>query len=125
MARLTTHARKALPKSDFAGPGRSYPDENKSHARNALARVSEYGTPAVKAEVRAKVHAKYPSIGKSHMKHESNHLHHESSGGLHERGHHESQRKKADREELSHSEFQNLDHGSKHDHMVGRDKEDY
>jgi len=41
MAKLTTKARKSLPKSDFAGPDRSYPVENKSHAANAKARVSE------------------------------------------------------------------------------------
>ena len=45
MAKLTSKARKALPKSSFAGPDRSYPVEDKSHARNALARVSQ----AVKA----------------------------------------------------------------------------
>lgn len=41
MAKLTTKARKALPKGDFAGPGRSYPVEDKAHARNAKARASE------------------------------------------------------------------------------------
>jgi len=41
MARLTTKARKALPKKDFAGPGRSYPVENKAHAANAKARASQ------------------------------------------------------------------------------------
>ena len=45
MARLTTKARKALPKSEFAGPGRSYPVPDKSHAANAKARASQ----AVKA----------------------------------------------------------------------------
>lgn len=37
---LTTRARKALPKKDFAGPGRSYPVENKKHARLAKAMAS-------------------------------------------------------------------------------------
>lgn len=41
MAKLTTAKRKALPTRDFAGPGRSYPDENASHAKNAKARASE------------------------------------------------------------------------------------
>jgi hypothetical protein len=40
MAKLTTKARKALPTSKFAGPDRSYPVENKSHAKNAKARAS-------------------------------------------------------------------------------------
>lgn len=65
MAKLTTKARKALPAKDFAGPDRSYPVNDPTHARNALSRVSQFGSPAEKAKVRAKVHAKYPSIGKS------------------------------------------------------------
>ncbi len=40
MAKLTTRKRKALPARDFAGPGRSYPVENKAHARDAKARAS-------------------------------------------------------------------------------------
>ncbi len=64
MAKLTPKARNALPKNSFAGPDRSYPVEDASHARNALARVSQFGTPAVKAQVRAKVARKFPGIGK-------------------------------------------------------------
>lgn len=41
MAKLTTKARKELPKSDFAGPGRSYPVPDKKHAANAKARASQ------------------------------------------------------------------------------------
>ena len=41
MAKLSTARRKALPTKDFAGPGRSYPVEDKAHARNAKARASE------------------------------------------------------------------------------------
>lgn len=41
MAKLTTKARKALPAADFAGPGRSYPIPDKSHAANAKARASQ------------------------------------------------------------------------------------
>lgn len=63
MAKLTAAARKAIPAKDFAlGKGR-YPIEDKNHARNALSRVSQFGTSAEKATVRAKVHAKYPNIG--------------------------------------------------------------
>ncbi len=69
MAKLSYKRRKKLPSSDFALPGRKYPIEDKEHARNALARVSAYGTPAEKAEVRKKVHAKFPTIGeKGHAK---------------------------------------------------------
>lgn len=41
MAKLTTKKRNSLPKSDFAGADRSYPVNDKSHARNAKARASE------------------------------------------------------------------------------------
>jgi hypothetical protein len=64
MAKLTSSDRNKIANKNFAGPDRSYPDEDKSHARNALSRVSQNGSPAVKAEVRAKVHSKYPDIGK-------------------------------------------------------------
>jgi hypothetical protein len=82
MAKLTTEKRNAIPTGEFAGPDRSYPIEDASHARNALARVSQHGSPAVKAEVRAKVHAKYPGIGKP------SNSHHRDSGhsGAHKIG---------------------------------------
>jgi len=63
MAKLTTEQRKRLPKSVFALPNRRYPIHDKAHARNALARVSAFGSPREKAIVRRKVHRKYPSIG--------------------------------------------------------------
>lgn len=74
MAKLTTKARKALPKDDFALGGGRYPIEDKSHARNALARVSQHGTPAEKSKVRSAVHRKYPGIGQAH--HQGAHAHH-------------------------------------------------
>lgn len=63
MAKLTAAGRKRLSSSSFALPGRRYPIPDRSHARNALARVSEYGTPSQKAKVRAAVRRKYPGIG--------------------------------------------------------------
>jgi len=66
MAKLTAKARNAISGKNFALPGRRYPIEDASHARNALARVSQHGTPAEKAEVRSKVHEKYPGIGQQH-----------------------------------------------------------
>lgn len=63
MAKLTTAARKAIPTKNFAGPHRSYPIQDRSHAANALSRVSQFGSPELKARVRAKVHAKYPTLG--------------------------------------------------------------
>jgi hypothetical protein len=65
MAKLTTSERNSLPNSDFALGGRKYPIENRSHAANALSRVSQNGTPEEKAIVRKKVAAKYPGMGKS------------------------------------------------------------
>lgn len=72
MAVLSTAQRKAMPSSSFALPGKgtgpsgkgpgSYPIPDASHARNALARVSQHGSPAEKAAVRAKVRAKFPGI---------------------------------------------------------------
>ena len=59
MAMLTAKTRNAIPGKDFAGPDRSYPIEDKSHARNALARAS--GKP-VEGRVKAAVKRKYPSI---------------------------------------------------------------
>ncbi len=64
MAKLTKATRSAIPTKSFAGPDRSYPIENASHARNALSRVSQFGNSELKARVRAAVHAKYPGIGK-------------------------------------------------------------
>jgi len=64
VARLTTLDRKQLPAKDFAGPDRSYPIPDASHARNALSRVSQYGYPELKERVRAAVHRKFPGIGK-------------------------------------------------------------
>ncbi|MDE2098390.1 MAG: hypothetical protein KGL39_14140 [Patescibacteria group bacterium] len=71
MAKLTYKSREHMKESEFALPAKrkggkgGYPIPDASHARNALARVSEFGTPAEKAEVRAKVHKKFPGIGKS------------------------------------------------------------
>jgi hypothetical protein len=70
--RLTAGERQALPKSDFAEPGKgkgpkgagsgSYPIPDAKHGRLALAMVARHGSAAEKAEVRRKVHAKYPDI---------------------------------------------------------------
>ncbi len=62
MAKLTASTRNRLPTKTFAGPDRSYPINDMSHARNALARVSEFGTSELKSRVRAAVHRKFPGI---------------------------------------------------------------
>lgn len=70
---LSAAKRQAMPKSDFALPGQgsgpkgvgsgAYPINDASHARNALSRVAQHGSPTQQAEVRAKVHRKFPGIG--------------------------------------------------------------
>ena len=75
MAKLTAKRRQDLPRSDFALPGKgegpkgagsgSYPIPDAAHARNALARVAQHGSPEEQARVRAAVHRKFPNIGKS------------------------------------------------------------
>lgn len=68
MAKLTASKRNKLPGSTFAGPDRSYPINDASHARNALARVSQHGSPALKSKVRAAVKRKFPGIEQARMK---------------------------------------------------------
>jgi hypothetical protein len=72
MAKLKAKTRNALPNNDFAvikhidgHTVKKYPIEDIKHARNALSRVAQSGTPQEKAAVRRKVHAKYPSVGQS------------------------------------------------------------
>lgn len=62
MGKLTAKQRKALPRYDFAGPDRSYPIPDASHARNALARASQHAGPTLKSHIRAAVHSKFPDI---------------------------------------------------------------
>jgi hypothetical protein len=41
MVKLTSKARKKIPDKDFAGPGRSYPIEDKAHAADAKGRAKQ------------------------------------------------------------------------------------
>ena len=41
MSKLSSGQRNKMPASEFAGPGRSYPVPDKSHAANAKARASQ------------------------------------------------------------------------------------
>lgn len=64
--RNTKAGRKQMPASDFGLPAqKKYRIDDRAHARDALARVAANGTPAQQAQVRKRVKAKYPSIGKS------------------------------------------------------------
>lgn len=62
MAKLNAKKRNALKGSSFALPGRRYPIHDRSHAANALARVSQHGTASEKRTVRAKVCSRYPTM---------------------------------------------------------------
>lgn len=59
MATLSSKARKHLPGSAFAGPGKSYPVPDKAHAANAKARATQMVkagklSPASAAKIKAK-----------------------------------------------------------------------
>lgn len=60
MAKLTVNARDALKGSSFAGPGRSFPIENKNHAEAALIDVGKAKglSAAEKDTIRKKAKAK-------------------------------------------------------------------
>lgn len=62
---LTTKSRDKISDNNFALPGRRYPIHDESHARNALARVAQNGTPDEQAKVKSAVHRKYPEIGEN------------------------------------------------------------
>jgi len=78
MAELTAAKRNKMKSSQFALPGKgegpkgkgagSYPIPDRAHAQNALARVSQHGTPAEKAKVRAAVERKYPGMAQKGKK---------------------------------------------------------
>lgn len=60
MSKLTARGRRRVKGKNFALPKkRKYPIHDKAHARSALARVAQHGTPAEKRQVRAAVRRKY------------------------------------------------------------------
>ena len=63
-ADLSARGRGQIKDKNFALAGDRYPIHDRAHARNALARVSQHGSLAEQVKVRAKVHARYPGIGK-------------------------------------------------------------
>ena len=63
MSKLSSSQRNSLPASSFAGPGRSYPVEDKSHAANAKARASEEEKKGkLSAGAEAKIDAKADKV---------------------------------------------------------------
>lgn len=68
MATLSAKQRNRMSKSTFAIPAdRAYPIPDLPHARNALARVAQNGTPAEQKKVRAAVERKFPSLRKRRL----------------------------------------------------------
>ena len=68
MAILTTKERKNLPSSAFVFPAsRRYPIHDEAHARDALARVAQNGSPSEIATVRAAVAKRYPDMMKKKL----------------------------------------------------------
>lgn len=66
MADLTTKERKRLPKGKFGLPdARAYPINDEAHARNALARASQFASPQEQVQIRRRVHRLYPDINVS------------------------------------------------------------
>jgi len=67
-ANLTAAGREKIKPKNFALPKQEkYPIHDAPHARNALARVSQHGTPAERATVRSKVYARFPGLKEHHV----------------------------------------------------------
>ncbi len=63
MGKITAKRRKRMKSSTFALPKeRKFPIPDAAHARNALSRVSQHGSPSEVKRVKAAVHKKFPSI---------------------------------------------------------------
>jgi len=67
MARMSTRKRNRLTKRDFAGPGRSFPINDRSHARAAISgasrslhagNISAATARRVQSKARAKLHSR-------------------------------------------------------------------
>lgn len=69
---LSAKERQSMPKSEFALPGKgegpkgagsgSYPIPDEAHARAALSRGAANASPSELAEIRRKVHEKFPGM---------------------------------------------------------------
>jgi hypothetical protein len=58
LAQLTASTRRALPDSAFAGPGRSYPMEDKAHARAAIGFAAMHHGKAAGERMKKKAEAR-------------------------------------------------------------------
>ncbi len=62
MARLSSKQRKALPSSDFAGPGRSFPMNDMNHVEAAV-REEKFASPATRRKINARAKAAGVDVG--------------------------------------------------------------
>jgi hypothetical protein len=63
MSTLNAAQRNALKTSDFALPKeRAFPIHDLAHAKDALSRVAQSGTPDEQTKVTAAVHKRYPEL---------------------------------------------------------------
>lgn len=64
--KLTAKARKKIPSSKFAGPGRSFPIEDKNHARAALIDVGRAKglSSGQKATIKSRARGMLDKVGK-------------------------------------------------------------
>jgi hypothetical protein len=62
LAELQAGQREEIKEKHFAIPPDRYPIHDVAHARNALVRVRQHGTPAEKSKVYAAVSKKYPAL---------------------------------------------------------------
>lgn len=76
MSILTAEARKKLPDSAFALPGRRFPIHDAAHARDALARAPTNLNPEEASIVRSKVAKKFPNIKVAKNPHKKGSLNH-------------------------------------------------
>ncbi len=62
MARLTAAQRRKLPSSSFAGPGRSFPMNDKAHAHAAV-REEKFASPTTKKKINSRARAMGVKVG--------------------------------------------------------------
>jgi hypothetical protein len=138
MAKLTAKKRNSLKASQFAGPDRSFPVNDKSHARNAKARASQaVNAGRMSSSERAKIDAKADRVLGKSPKESAMKKHHEGrkhEGKKHEgKRHGETKRREKEHHERVHAEPKGhkaahheahsrgshyADHPSAHEHMA-------
>jgi hypothetical protein len=62
MSRLSSKQRKGLPAGAFAGPGRSFPMNDKAHI-DAAVREEKFASPATRSKINARARAAGVNVG--------------------------------------------------------------